>query len=1059
MPSSVTEGPGHRRLALATAWLSLLSCVASLPIPAQTPNPPPPPADGSIADDFVPQSWTTGNGLPHDEIRALCPARSGVLWIGTRAGLARFDGNRFATFDHLNTPALVSDECTALAEDAEGGLWIGTTRGLVYRDRDRAFRRFTEADGLPHDHITSVQITRQGVVWISTRGGVARRDPGSWQAYRQNQDGGLTVSGIGGLGEDPVGGIWAASVRGLDPFSVAENRFRTALGSGQEAWWDAGFFPHRADGNWDALIWRRAPETDLWMRWRSGAWEVIRSLDLDNAGRPCFLCPDSRGGVWTPAGAGRLARLTDTESRFYRLPLGAPDDFAIAGALDRAENLWIGTERSGLLRLRPRRFEGLGRTQGLVDDNVWALAETPDRALWIGTEHGLARRHPTSISTLRSSDGLPHDTIRALAADTQGQLWIGGLRGASVLRSQRPEPIPLPAAEDADKVRVIHVGPTGTLWIGTLRGLFRVHRDSLETRPFFSPSPGGIDVRSILETAEGTLWVGTDGAGLYRFRDLRAEAPEPVADLSDPHVWSIHQDADRILWVTTEHGLNRIEDGRTFAFFRRHGLPENQINHLVEDDTGQFWCGTERGIFRVSKTDLNRIARDGDGEVSCAVYDDTDGLPSPETNGQKSSPAGLRTRDGRIWFATARGAVGFDPRHLHEGEILPNPGIERVRVLGRTVFSELPVADDEGTIAATSADARELRLPPGSGHAVEFAFESHHPSAPTRVRFRYRLHGFETRWTETSTRREAFYTNLEPGHYRFEVLAATRHGLWNPTPATLSFEILPFLHETLAFRVTCITALIGLVAAVWWWRVRELRRIHRLEASAALSDERRRIATDLHDHVGADLTHLTLLAEIAELRDHPLSTEALQNLSARARQATEALRETIWATLPEHQNLAQLADRIGDMATQRLGAAEIRSLHRPPVDASAIVLRPETCREIYLAAKEILHNAIRHSGASLVELRWEIFEDDIVLTLADDGRGLPPSMGDPPTDVSPDPAAPDLPEELSPESKNSSWGGLGLASVRRRLVSLGGSLEIRAHQPRGTRVTLRFPAR
>ncbi len=510
-----------------------------------------------------------------------------------------------------------------------------------------------------------------------------------------------------------------------------------------------------------------------------------------------------------------------------------------------------------------------------------------------------------------------------------------------------------------------------------------------------------------------------------------------------------------MLWVATEYGLNRLENGKWFTFFERHGLPANQVNHLVEDDEGHFWCGTETGIFRVSRAELNRVAHQGYGEVSCALYDETDGMPSPETNGQKSSPAGLRTRDGHIWFATARGAVGFNPRALRISEVPPIPWVDRVRARGQSILSELPrESSDPPEVHGHSPD-RVLHLAPGSGQSLDFQFGGHYLKAPDRVRFRYRLRGFDTNWVDAGSRRDAFYTNIRPGRYRFEVLAAARHGLWSPEPAGLDLAIQPFLHETFTFRLACGIAAIALIAAVWIWRAAELRRIHRLQAAAALVAEQRRFARDLHDHVGADLTHLTLLADLAKMQAHPMSQEALAKLPLQTRRAMESIRETIWVTLPQNRTLNGLAQRVAMLADELLGVAAITIEHRLPSTAPAApgtLLSPEVCRGAFLAAKEILHNAVRHSEATNVAIEWASDASEFTLTIEDNGIGGCAETCDPlpaPTRIS----------SLEDGSTNQPTNphGLGLASIRSRLDALGGRLEIHTVHPHGTSVSIRLP--
>ena len=328
------------------------------------------------------------------------------------------------------------------------------------------------------------------------------------------------------------------------------------------------------------------------------------------------------------------------------------------------------------------------------------------------------------------------------------------------------------------------------------------------------------------------------------------------------------------------------------------------------------------------------------------------------------------------------------------------------------------------------SESSPLRLPPGSGRVMEFRFTAPVFTAPEKTAFRYRLRGAGDAWIDAGTRREAYFTRLRPGDYRFEVLAASHRGIWSESPAGFAFAIRPFFHETWWFYAGCGLTVTSLIAGIVLWRIRELRKLHRLEQQTALLAERERLAKDLHDGLGADLTRLSLLANMISQESH--GDEKAQKLSRSSREASRALKEIIWIANPTNGTLDGLVSQICQTAEDFLGDANIRCRLDIAPDLPECPLSLEQRRNLLLVAREALNNIVKHAAATEVWLRAQGSGGTLDLVIEDNGRGFDRATARP--------------------------EGLGLNSMKRRVESVGGAFELESRLGAGTRIhiTLRL---
>jgi PAS domain S-box-containing protein len=743
---------------------------------------------------YVHDIWTTENGLPQNSVLALAQTPDGYLWLGTEEGLVRFDGMRFVTFNKGNTPGFQSNEVDALLVDHRGDLWIGTHGGGLTSLVRGVFKTFSKKDGLSNDFVRALYEDERGDLWIATDGGgLNRLRSGRFQTYSRKD--GLADDVVFSLCGDRHGGIWAGTHAGLSHWTNGRFVNMTTKDGLPSDDVRSVYVDKKGD------LWAGTGGAGL-ARITSGRVVKYATRNGLSSNSVWSLFEDASGTLWIGTMGGGLSRFHEDEFSRYTSREGFSGDDVCAILQDREGSLWIGSSGGGLNRLSDASFATYGKQEGLSSDIILAVYEDHEGALWVGTsDAGVNRLQNGQITNFSVHDGLPDNQVFSIAEDGHGDHWFATRRGLSRLSNGKFTVYKAESGLPNDVALCTYSDSKGELWVGTREGLS--HFDGRRFTTYSTKDGRSLGVLAIYEDRHHTLWVGT-GAGLMHFVNGRFHTYTTSDGISNNIVRTIWGDLDGTLWVGTDGGgLNRFKNGVFTAFSTRDGLFDDTVWQILDDNHGNLWMSCNRGIFEVSKSQLNAFAAGSVRQISSRYFGVADGLRSKECNGG-FQPAGYRLKDGMLAFPTMKGIAFVNPTRLVTNQIEPHVLVERTLVDNRRV--------EEGSLSS---------LPPGKGQ-LEFQYTATSFIEPQKIRFKYILQGFDKEWTEAGSRRTAYYTNIPPGSYRFLVVARNSDGVWSHTPDSILFTLRPHFYQTWPFGAMVVISVLGFFAGAYRVRVNRL---------------------------------------------------------------------------------------------------------------------------------------------------------------------------------------------------------------------------------------------
>lgn len=1016
------------------------------------------------------KSYTSADGLAHNNVNKILIDSHGFVWFGTREGLSRFDGYKFTNYGM--DQGMPSNNVLDIVETKKGGYLLATSHGIVYfNPNGQPGKRQMVANGklsLPNPMFTTIALKgyekpivvgkilldKKGVYWCGTETGLLQLDDAN------------------GLFELKPTSLWNPGKSGYSVKSFLEDR--------QGRLWVGSFgkiFRKLPDGKWEVFSQNeKVPRIEvealyedrqerIWAGTGLGLAELFREPKTGQSIIKRFfntqnglmgnwvrgLWQDHQGRLWvaTDRGLGRfIPSDSATESfTFFNKDNGLKDYFIKQVVGDDYGNLWIGTANAGAMKFFSEGFFTFGYFDGMPAV-VSAIESTNGELCFMGYVRGDKLTRPLTkieeklgakaffwrMSKFQNGKfawfrpNVPKDVDFGFGwnqigfQDRTGDWWMATQRGLyrfSSIKQVEELATAIPSAAytikdglPSDYISRLFEDSRGDIWISVRfppkNGLAKWERRTNTihdlTSTQVSPSLQINDPTSFKEDRQGNVWIGlNDPGGLLRYRDGRFDLFTTKDGLPTGSIFDLYFDHQERLWIASvAGGLGRVDNPTDehpkFTLYNTgNGLSSNRVTCIVEGGQGQLYVGTGRGVDRLDPEKGN-----------VKHYTESDGLAIGGIDDM------FKDKDGNIWVATTQGLSRLIPK--------PVPSLSSPRVL----IDKLRVRGVPKSISALGQVEVLLSDLDSADNQIEIEFVGLSFASGDSLRYQFKLEGADADWNQTTEQRVVNYANLSPGSYRFVVRAINSDGDVSDKAATVSFTIKPPFYWSWWFIGLMILAIVAIVYGLYRYRVSKLLELERM---------RTRIATDLHDDIGSNLSRIAMLSEVVRQRvaiDNPEMNDRLARVAGISRESVDSLGDIVWAINPARDRLSDLTQRIRRVADDFCTAREIRFDFHTDFNEPGAKLNADTRREILMIFKECLNNVARHSDSSAVEVEFRQWENNLILKVRDNGKGMDSEI-------------------------ESAGSGNGLISMRQRAQKLGGELEVVSGEGKGTIVRLEMP--
>ena len=960
-------------------------------------------------DQYIHRSWTAEQGAPSD-VWAITQGPEGLLWLGTGNGLFRFDGIAFESLKDALGIETPSSNVVALGTAPDGAIWAGYYYGGVSVLEKGKLTNYLPGADVPGAAILCFAWEKDGTAWATSWGGLLRFHQGRWQkidrtwSYPSNRayfvlaasDGTIWVTTGSELVFLPPG------AKKFERSGIAVSEYATLAQSGDGPIW----LSDEIHGTHALPV--KEFGTSRLAELPAAALHSKRILFDRNGNLWGTLTRE--GGAYRAANAARFAdgrSLTSSDiAESFQNGYGVPSNVNVPIYEDKEGTVWIGSNL-GITSFRPKDVKSL---RGILirPDSNFAMAASSKGTVWIANNNRLLQLRSNRYDEV--SNQLPNIINATVSQDDA--VWLVGSSSLLRWRDDRLEKFAYPSAVSDGNAEALSAGANGELWASFHgSGLFHFGAEGW-SRTRVPASIEALTPTALESNGSGTVWAGYPGSVVLRIAGATSQIYSTRDGLDIGTVTVIEQHGDRIL-AGGEFGVARLRGDRWQSWRADQYDALRGVSGLTETET-DLWINGSRGIVRIARDAIDGPHESGDSTLVYRVFDFYDGLPGAASQATGSSTA-MVDRAGRIWFETSQGPVWIDPDANHPNKVPPAASILRFSAESK----RYPVSDG-------------VELPEGTSNVrVDFAADS--LAVPSRVRFRYRLMPLDGEWQE-GAQREVGYSNLRPGSYEFEVVAANDKGLWGGTAATLRFVIAPYFFQTRWFFALCVLLLIASVALLFLWRMRlaadKLR--DRFEQRTL---ERENIARDLHDTLIQGMQGLLLRLQTLSsgLQEGDVTREALGEAVDDARDMVIEGRNRITSLRVEEGDPAEFANAIReigeDLASKHGLASEYQhSGALPPMPADVL-------HELLDIVREALRNAFMHSAGSLVQTAVFARRRTLTIVVRDNGKGI--------------------------ESKNARQAEqvhFGLIGMRERARKIGAKLTLHSVKGAGTEVRVDVPS-
>lgn len=967
----------------------------------------------SFTGEFVASTWFGEGGLPHNSINDVVRDPRGFLWLGTQGGVARFDGRYFVEYPMPQEFALGHHNIRSLAIEDENTVVVITGSGRLVRLRDGKYEMHPANQFINDIAAVDLAVDDGGALWIGTLTPTLMRWDGNKMEYFRSPDG--------------------IDKRSSHFCVVPDGKNRTWIGSGDFLGWYDKTGLHRCEPLSDTYIMAAKLRTGgLWIasneklsKFEDGKWKII----LEGTDWPAAqvgiqdLYETSDGVLWVATRRSGMYRLIDGRLT----PLHLHHDRVESITEDIDNNVWLGTNGGGLIRLKRKHHVLINTTVGMPRDVSSSVTEDETGALWFANQAGgvVRIKHGKTLVIPTTTGEMPYATN--ICADQRGTIWIGapdGVYSTSVREPDHGWALERQNISANSNIQIIYCTRSGDVWISWRNGqLGRLRNGQFRT---FTPEEGlpKLRIAGIAERQSGNetdIWVASVYGRLFKLSKdgEHFEEQSLPAEAKESQINAVHVDAGNRLWLGTSLGLLLWDEKNPRIFKRDDGFPDDVIYQVISDNYNRLWLSSRRGIFHVEIARLLASKSTPEQPVSTTLFgrdDNLEGL-SGMIGGQ---PMTWKSRDGRLWFATYRGVVGFEASA---------PALEAPKKY--PVYIDALSVNGHYTGIHSNNDEKAIRVGPNALQ-LGLSFAALNFSEPERTQVRRMLEGFDLDWVDATGERSCMYSRLPPGKYTFRVQTITDNRNTPTSQCFLSIEVAAAWWQTQWFRLAIGVALI--LAVAWVVRLvsnRILRqRLRRLELEKALDQERARIARDLHDELGSRMSRIGFAADsIIQEKDARRQSQMLTGLTTHARGLVEDLHRIVWTVNPQNDSWQELAEYISRYTHRMLADTQITCTVDGIETIPDIPVAPDVRHHIVAITKEALNNMLKHSRANHVNIQMNAQHGHFHMNIGDNGRGF---------------------EKASVMDHD----GFGLENMRARMEEVGGQCTIDSQPGQGTQITL-----
>lgn len=741
-------------------------------------------------------SWGNEQGLISGGVLSIIQSKEGYIWFGSFNGVYRFDGINFKQFNKNNTAAISNNGVLTLCEDSNGNIWAGSNGGGIFVIENDSVKNYTTADGLSSNVIRKLYTDYDGSILIGTSNGLTIFKDSvftSLQIFSQDQDRSSSVS-IEDIFRDSKGVLWVGTNKGLFQFIQEKFVYTPIVGKKSGDVMISCIIENSQD---ELLIGTHGQGVFVRNKGTFSSFNLpLGALRVSN------LFVDSNGSLWISYENGVIRY---HKGEFSKLPSKTGSSSPTEEVMEDSEgSIWFARYNDGIDRLRDGIFQNYTTNEGLSDNNIHGIFEDFDGSKWIATANGLDHFVNGEILKFRKDKPLSHLKVRDTYRDSKGVLWVATYSGLYSLINGKIRRYGTVDGLSNDLIRVVFEASDGLLWFGTRNALFVLKNEKFVKYT----EDNGLNnsfILSIQERVPGELWIGTSGGGIEIFKDGQFTHITTKDGLPSNVVFQIYKDDENILWIATNNGLCRYDGNFYSGFSSDNGFLTTAIFQIIEDHKGYFWITSDLGIIKVKKDEINQNVSNSSFNIKEISYKQVDGLKRSECTGAARS---ILAKDGKIWFATLGGVAVVDVNDSIYNAIPPPIIIEQLVV-------------DQQSYNVTSSNIINFKA---SSKNFEIKYTGLSFKIPQKVKFQYQLIGQDEDWIDADYRRVAYYSNLKPGEYTFQVKAMNNDKLWSTLPAKININIHPEFYQTTGFYIFSILLFLGLAYGTYQIRVKAIKK-------------------------------------------------------------------------------------------------------------------------------------------------------------------------------------------------------------------------------------------